>query len=72
MLPYVLNLLERKWDRLNVAAALDALPGESTFRDVSNSLAAMSTAMKRRSRSCQLQVWLNVSLQQTCLLHFSR
>jgi hypothetical protein len=56
MLPYVLHLLESKWDRLDAAAALDALPGRCSFRDVSGSLAAMSTVMARRSRSCQLQV----------------
>lgn len=54
-LQHGLMLIGRKWDRMDVAAALDCLPGSTQLADMSQCLRAMSIGMLRQSHSCTLQ-----------------
>ena len=55
VLSYVLLLIGRKWARMDAAAVLGCLPDTVTLREMSSSVAAMSTGMMRRSHGCKLQ-----------------
>lgn len=55
-LQHGLMLIGRKWDRMDVAAALDCLPGSTKLSELDRCLSAMSIGMLRQSHSCSLQV----------------
>ena len=55
-LEHALMVIGRKWERMDVAAALECLPGNVGLRTMGPCLTAMSTGMMRRTHSCTLQV----------------
>lgn len=57
-LQYVLLLIGRKWERMDVAAALDCLPAGTKFSDMGACVSVLSMGIMRRSNGRTLHVRL--------------
>eukprot|EP00892_Ulva_mutabilis_P012193 jgi/Ulvmu1/9346/UM050_0098.1 len=66
-LQYVLLLIGRKWERMDVAAALDCLPAGTKVKDMGACVSALSVGIMRRSNGRTLHAsLLNAYRHQLC------